>query len=81
MKEVCGLGPTQVAKLKPIVDEFVQTQTLNKRKYNKDPKALDAANEKARDHYKAQVKSILTPDQISEFKADKLKTGGGSSDN
>ncbi len=70
LTQVCGLSQDQVAKVQPIVADFVKTRMANKQQYASDPAGLKAANKTARENYKTQLKTVLTADQVEKLKAD-----------
>lgn len=78
--QVCGLSDDQVAKVQPIVADFVKTRIANKQQYANDPAGLKAANKTNRENYISQLKTVLTADQIEKLKNDrasrKNKSGG-----
>jgi hypothetical protein len=69
LKQVCVLSPDQVAKVQPIVADFVKARLANKQQYANDPAGLKAANKTARKNYKNQLSTVLSPDQIARLKA------------
>ena len=79
MKSIITLTPDQEAKLKPMMETFIKAKADNQTKYASNPNELKEANDKAKDAYKAQIKTVLTPDQQAKMKAakaaDKNKEG------
>ena len=71
MKSIITLTPDQEAKIKPMMETFAKAKAENKTKYATDPKAMKEANEKAKETYKSQIKTVLTPDQQEKMKAAK----------
>lgn len=87
LTEVCGLTADQVAKIQPIAEAYVKTREANKQQYANDPVGLKAANKKSNQSYKAQLQTILTPDQqqklkdyLAQQKANRQNSKASSSD-
>ncbi len=70
LTQVCGLSDDQVAKVQPIVADFIKTRMANKQQYANDAAGLKAANKTNRENYKNQLKTVLTADQVEKLKAD-----------
>lgn len=67
--EVCGLTPDQVAKLQPVAEDYIKTRKANKQQYATDPDGYRSATKTLNQNYKAQLKSILSPEQINKLEA------------
>ncbi len=68
LNQICGLTPDQAAKLQPVAENYLKTRKANKIQYATDPEGRKSANKIATENYKAQLQSILTPDQIAKIK-------------
>lgn len=68
INQVCGLTPDQVSKLQPIAESYIKAREANKQQYANDPAGLKSANRTNNQNYKAQLKTILTPDQQQKLK-------------
>ena len=69
LTQICQLSPEQVTKVQPIVADFVNGRISNKQQYGNDPVALKSANKANRENYKAQLKTVLSPEQMHTLKA------------
>ncbi len=76
MTVVCGLSSDQVAKVQPIVEDYVKGREANKQQYASDPEGLKTANRTLNKNYKAQLKTVLSPEQIEKLKAYKAQHKG-----
>lgn len=65
----CQLTPDQQTKVKDAASAFVKAKMENADKYAQNQEILINRNAAAKNDYVAQLKSVLTPDQL-----DKLKT-------
>jgi|ERR1700722_12070299 len=81
---VAQLSPDQVTKIRPIFDAFYATRKENKEKYANNEEGLKAANKANRENLKAQLKTVLTAEQIQKVedyqkaKKDRNKANGAS---
>ncbi len=64
---VAQLTPDQVTKVRPMFDAFYATRKDNKEKYANNEDGLKAANKANRQNLKAQLKTMLTADQIQKI--------------
>ena len=71
MAKELGLSADQEAKLEQLMLARQQETTALKTKYGTDRKAGRTETKAAHDHYEAQIKTILTPEQYA--KMDKMK--------
>ena len=69
INQACTLTPDQVSKLQPIAESYIKAREANKQQYANDPAGLKSANKTSNENYKAQLKTILTPDQQAKLKA------------
>lgn len=60
MTEVCSLSQDQVAKVQPIVEDYVNARKANKQQYGSDPAALKNANKSINKEYREKLKTVLT---------------------
>jgi|GEM_PF-1003368 hypothetical protein len=65
---VCSLTPDQAAKVKPMIQTFVQTRMDNRQKYQGDKDGMKAANKQNRENLDNQLKTVLSADQIQKMK-------------
>ena len=65
----CHLTSDQVTKIQPFVKQFVQTRNDNKEKLSSNKEALKTANKANRQQLAANLKTILSADQMQEFKS------------
>ena len=81
---VAQLTPDQVTKVRPMIDVFYATRKDNKEKYVNDKDGLKAANKANRENFRAQLKTVLTADQIQKVddyqkaKKDRNQANGAS---
>ena|ERR1700743_2362054 len=68
LTQVCGLTSDQVAKIQPLAESYIKTREANKQQYANDPAGLKNANKANNQSYRAQLKTILTPDQQQKLK-------------
>jgi len=68
INQACGLTSDQVSKLQPIAESYIKAREANKQQYANDPASLKSANKTNNQNYKAQLSSILTPDQQQKLK-------------
>jgi hypothetical protein len=68
LNQICGLTQDQAAKLQPVAENYLKTRKANKIQYATDPAGRKSANKIAAENYKAQLKTILTPEQIAKIK-------------
>jgi hypothetical protein len=61
------LTPDQAAKIKPMLDNFITVRKTNKEKYANDANGLKAANKTNKENLKAQLKTVLTAEQIEKL--------------
>ncbi|HXP52004.1 MAG TPA: hypothetical protein VN922_18760 [Bacteroidia bacterium] len=63
-----NLTPDQVAKVRPILENFYTTRKENKEKYANDSEGMKAANKANRENFAEQLKTVLSPEQIQKMK-------------
>lgn len=68
LTQVCGLTPDQVSKLQPIAEDYIKARRANRQQYANSPDSLRMANKANNKNYKAQLNTILTPDQQQKLK-------------
>lgn len=68
ISQICALTPDQVSKLQPIAENYIKAREANKQQYANDPAGLKSANRTNNQNYKAQLKTILTPEQQQKLK-------------
>jgi aminoglycoside phosphotransferase family enzyme len=61
------ITPDQSAKIKPMIESFLATRKENKEKYAGDAEGLKTANKTNRENLKAQLKTVLSEDQIKKI--------------
>lgn len=64
---VAQLTPDQVTKVKPMLETFITTRKANKEKYANDEEGLKEANKTNRENLDAQLKTVLSADQIQKI--------------
>ncbi len=64
---VAQLTPEQVTKTRPMFDSFVATRKANKEKYANNPEGLKTANQTNKENLKAQLKTVLTAEQMEKI--------------
>jgi len=83
INRVCGLTPDQAARLQTVATQYLKTRHANLQQYGNNPDEMKQADKTANQNYKAQLKSILTPEQAQKMKAyreeqkAKRQTGNG----
>jgi hypothetical protein len=68
LNEVIGLSPDQVAKIQPLAEDFVKAREANRQQYAGDVNGRKSADKTAHENYKAQLKTILSPQQIEKLR-------------
>jgi len=63
----CQMTPDQAAKVKPMVQNFVNVKMQNKKQYADDKTGLKAANESNRKNLKANLLTVLSTTQVGQY--------------
>lgn len=64
---VCNLSPDQTDKIRPMVTSAIDIREANKQKYANDAQGLEKANQANRENLKAQLKTVLTAEQMQKM--------------
>jgi len=65
----CHLTSAEMTKIKPFVEQFVETKEANKQKLAGNPDGLKAANKTNNQQLKSNLKTVLTDDQMTQLTA------------
>jgi len=69
MKTACTLTPEQIAKVKPIVTEFVSAKMENKEKAAGDKDKMKTANQASMKVMNTKLATVLNADQMTKWSA------------
>lgn len=83
---VAQATPDQITKIRPMLDSYFATRKENKTKYANDADGMKAANKANRENLEAQLKTVLSAEQIQKVKdyqkeqKEKRKEAGSTSE-